>query len=174
MRRRAAWGRRPAPFAALAAAEGLDLCCFPALAHDRRDGGAPARPTALSADVSHDAVTLTWDDPQDESISGYIILRRDRAIHPEGSTGVATLSATDGDTDPGELTWSKTGGADGAAFTLSSGGVLAFAAANDYETPDDADGDRSYEVTVPASTPLVVRDEGPPTAGSDDDGAATN
>ena len=45
----------------------------------------PARPTGLSAVVSHDAVTLTWDDPQDDSITGYVILRRDRAIHPVGT-----------------------------------------------------------------------------------------
>ena len=45
----------------------------------------PAKPTGLSAAVvSHDAVTLTWDDPQDDSITGYVILRRDRAIHPGG------------------------------------------------------------------------------------------
>ena len=45
----------------------------------------PAKPTALSAAVSHDAVTLTWDDPQDDAITGYVILRRDRAIHPVGT-----------------------------------------------------------------------------------------
>ena len=43
----------------------------------------PAKPTGLSAAaVSHDAVTLTWDNPQDDAITGYVILRRDRAIHP--------------------------------------------------------------------------------------------
>ena len=40
----------------------------------------PAMPTGLSAAaVSHDAVTLAWDDPQDGSITGYVILRRDSA-----------------------------------------------------------------------------------------------
>ena len=34
----------------------------------------PAKPTGLSpVVVSHDAVTLTWDDPQDDSITGYVI-----------------------------------------------------------------------------------------------------
>ena len=45
----------------------------------------PAKPTGLSAAVvSHDTVTLTWDNPQDDAITGYVILRRDREIHPGG------------------------------------------------------------------------------------------
>ena len=53
----------------------------------------PAMPTGLSPSVSHDAVTLTWDDPQDDSITGYVILRRDRAIHPTGAPS-SPLQAT--------------------------------------------------------------------------------
>ena len=45
----------------------------------------PARPTGLTAEVSHDSVTLTWDDPNDDSITGYVILRRDKDIHEEGT-----------------------------------------------------------------------------------------
>ena len=70
----------------------------------------------------------------------------------EGTTAVATLTASDGDTPIDQLTWSipsdDAGGADADKFTLSSTGVLAFSAAKDYETPDDADTDRIYEVTV--------------------------
>ena len=73
----------------------------------------------------------------------------------EGTTPVATLAATDADTAQADLTWSipagTDGGADAASFTLSEAGVLAFAAAKDYETPDDADADRIYEVTVQVS-----------------------
>ncbi len=40
---------------------------------------APARPTGLSASpVTHDAVSLTWDDPGDTTIGGYQVLRRSR------------------------------------------------------------------------------------------------
>ena len=39
---------------------------------------APAKPTGLSATPSHDRVVLTWDDPGDDSITGYVILRRVR------------------------------------------------------------------------------------------------
>ncbi len=58
----------------------------------------PAKPTGLSAaTVKHDAVTLTWDDPQDDSITGYVILRRDRAIHPIGT--FVTIAGDTGSTD---------------------------------------------------------------------------
>ena len=69
----------------------------------------------------------------------------------EGTTDVAVLSATDADTVVADLTWSKTGGVDSDEFTLSTAGVLTFATAKDFEHPDDADGDGSYEVTVQVS-----------------------
>ena len=73
----------------------------------------------------------------------------------EGSTAVATLSATDADTATGDLSWSiptgTAGGADRAKFSLSAAGVLTFSAAKDFESPDDTDGDGTYEVTVHVS-----------------------
>ena len=57
----------------------------------------PDKPTGLSAVVSHDTVTLTWDDPQDDTITGYVILRRDRAIHPVGT--FVTIAGDTGSTD---------------------------------------------------------------------------
>ena len=69
----------------------------------------------------------------------------------EGTTAVAKLTATDGDTDEGDLEWSKTGGADADEFTLSVDGGLVFAAANDFEDPDDHDADGVYEVSVQVS-----------------------
>ena len=57
----------------------------------------PDKPTGLSAAVSHDTVTLTWDDPQDDAITGYVILRRDRAIHPVGT--FVTIAGDTGSTD---------------------------------------------------------------------------
>ena len=62
-----------------------------------------------------------------------------------------TLTAEDEDSAAADLEWSKAGGVDAGQFTLSSGGALAFAAAPDYENPDDADGDRTYAVTVQVS-----------------------
>ena len=69
----------------------------------------------------------------------------------EGTTAITTLTADDSDTPSGNLTWAKTGGADQGMFTLSSAGVLSFEAAKDFEDPDDADTDGSYEVTVQVS-----------------------
>ncbi len=69
--------------------------------------GSPARPTGLSSTVSHDTVTLTWDDPNDDSITGYVILRRDKDIHEEGTfvtvapdTGSAATIYTDDTVEP--------------------------------------------------------------------------
>ena len=48
---------------------------------------APAAPTGLTASsVSHDSVTLSWDDPDDDSITGYRVLRRfrDGEAHGDG------------------------------------------------------------------------------------------
>ena len=60
----------------------------------------PASPTGLAAEVSHDSVTLTWDDPGDDSITGYVILRRDSAIHEEG-----TFETVESDTGSAETTY---------------------------------------------------------------------
>ena len=63
---------------------------------------APAKPTGLSATASHDSVTLTWDDPGDDTITGYVILRRVRENDEGGKfselvadTGTAAATYTD-------------------------------------------------------------------------------
>ena len=62
----------------------------------------PAKPTELSATATHDQVVLTWDDPGDDSITGYVILRRHRYDDPKGhfdelvaDTGTADTTYTD-------------------------------------------------------------------------------
>ena len=62
----------------------------------------PAKPTGLSATATHDSVTLTWNDPGDDSITGYVVLRRLPGVDPEGqfselvsNTGTAELTYTD-------------------------------------------------------------------------------
>ena len=200
-------------------------------------GEPPAKPTGLSNTATHDSVTLTWGDPEDDSITGYQVLRRERTastvlavivndtgsdatsytdntVEPEkayeyrvkainanglsgqsnaanadtaedttttetytvtvpraaaapvitsdasltvveGSTLVATLTATDDDVASDQLIWSiplgAAGGADANQFLLSTDGVLSFTSAKDYDQPDDSDGDRRYEVTVQVS-----------------------
>ena len=62
----------------------------------------PDKPRNLSATATHDSVTLTWDDPGDDSITGYVILRRVPGDDPEGhfdvlvaDTGTAATTYTD-------------------------------------------------------------------------------
>ncbi|WP_419923417.1 fibronectin type III domain-containing protein [Candidatus Poriferisodalis sp.] len=58
-------------------------------------GPAPGKPTGLEAvSVSHDSVTLGWDDPDDGTITGYRILRRDIVNQTAGTfTAVAEDTA---------------------------------------------------------------------------------
>ena len=65
-----------------------------------------------------------------------------------GGTGVAALTATDGDHADADLAWSIAGGADRAHFALTGAGVLSFVSAKSYAAPDDADSDRVYELQV--------------------------
>ena len=86
----------------------------------------------------------------------------------ENATAVATLTATDADTAAEDLSWSipagEAGGADASKFSFTTAGVLTFKAAKDFESPDDANTDGDYEVTVrvtdgsnPVDAALVVR-----------------
>ena len=49
-----------------------------------QDGSVPDQPTGLSTEAFHDRVNLTWDDPDDDSITHYKVLRRDRDVHDTG------------------------------------------------------------------------------------------
>ena len=67
-----------------------------------QEGSAPDKPKGLEATATHDSVTLTWDDPGDDSITGYVILRRVRENDVGGEfrvlvpdTGSAATSYTD-------------------------------------------------------------------------------
>ena len=62
----------------------------------------PDKPTGLEATATHDSVTLTWDDPGDDTITGYVILRRIPGVDPQGhfdvlvaDTGTAAATYTD-------------------------------------------------------------------------------
>ena len=62
----------------------------------------PAKPTRLIVAAAFNGVLLGWDDPGDDSISGYVILRRNRDTDAEGefhilvaNTGTAATTYTD-------------------------------------------------------------------------------
>ena len=48
----------------------------------------PDKPRGLSATATHDQVTLTWEDPIDDSITGYVVLRRVRVNDQGGEFSV--------------------------------------------------------------------------------------
>ena len=67
----------------------------------------PSTPTGLSGDAYHDRVILSWDDPGDASIDGYMILRRQHDTHTQGQfstlvedTGTAETNYTDDTVTP--------------------------------------------------------------------------
>jgi len=67
----------------------------------------------------------------------------------ENATAVTTVTATDADLPAQTLTYSISGGADAAKFTInSSNGALTFVAAPDFENPTDVGTNNVYNVTV--------------------------
>ena len=69
----------------------------------------------------------------------------------ENTTAVTTVTATDADAGA-TLTYSISGGADAAKFTINATtGVLSFVSAPDFETPTDAGGNNVYDVQVQVS-----------------------
>lgn len=67
----------------------------------------------------------------------------------ENVTAVLTATASDPDANP--LSFSITGGADAARFTITPAGALAFAPAPNFDLPADADGDNVYQVQLRVS-----------------------
>ena len=93
----------PILFAALAVlALAMALLTVPGWRAHAQEGSAPDKPTGLDATATHDSVTLTWNDPEDDSITGYVILRRLPGVDTKGQfnvlvadTGTATTTYTD-------------------------------------------------------------------------------
>jgi Ca2+-binding RTX toxin-like protein len=74
---------------------------------------------------------------------------------PENTTAVATLAATDAESQP--LAWSLVAGGDAARFTINATtGALAFAAAPDFETPLDVGANNVYNLTVQVSDGILA------------------
>ena len=70
-----------------------------------------------------DYVDLIWDDPEDETITGYIILRRDKAKHEEG-----TFETVEADTGSPAMTYTDTGVVHQAFLPVDEAGTGATAA----------------------------------------------
>ena len=67
----------------------------------------------------------------------------------EGATSIATISASD--PDDNSLTFTVSSGDDQALFSITSTGVLSFAAAPDFEAPGDSGSNNVYDLTVQVS-----------------------
>ena len=77
------------------------LCTLLAPGHESyAQAAAPAAPTGLAAaSDSHDSVKLSWNDPQNDSITGYQVLRRSRdGDEYEDEQGAAEFVAVADDT----------------------------------------------------------------------------
>ncbi|MEM1254419.1 MAG: endo-1,4-beta-xylanase [Cyanobacteria bacterium P01_H01_bin.21] len=77
----------------------------------------------------------------------------------ENQTAVLNINSTDDvDSEGDGLTYSLSGGADAALFSISDEGVLSFKEAPDFEAPGDSNGDNKYavEVTVTDSDNLTT------------------
>ena len=74
----------------------------------------------------------------------------------ENAVAVATLTATDEDTEQQNLRWSITGADDADKFVLTSTGELSFDTAKDFEDPDDADQDGTYVIEVAVADELHI------------------
>ena len=69
----------------------------------------------------------------------------------ENTTAVLTVTATDADLPAQSVTFSIIGGADQTKFSITSGGVLTFASAPNFENPTDTGTNNVYNVTVQAN-----------------------
>ena len=70
-------------------------------------GLPPARPTGLTTAATHEAVTMTWDDPGDDSITHYQVYRRETSEDAQGDfvliesdTDSVEAAHTDDDVSP--------------------------------------------------------------------------
>lgn len=98
------------------------------------------RATDGAGNTTDKTLTITVNDIDD---SAPVISTNSAQSIEENQAFSITLAANE------TVTWSKIGGADQALFTLS-GSTLSMAA-KDYETPEDADTDNQYIVTVRAT-----------------------
>ena len=126
------------------------------------DGATSASYTPVEGDAGmYLQATATYDDGYDSGNTAMMVT--DTAVSqlavngepevelPENVTSVATYTASGADS----VQWSLSDD-DAAAFSISSGGVLSFNTAPDFENPADADMDNVYMVTVVATAGTLM------------------
>ena len=147
----------PVRFAALAVLGCIvvGLLVSPALA---QAGSAPDKPRGLTAAASHDSVTLSWDDPGDDTITGYAILRRVRENDVGGEFSVFVA-----DTGTAATTYTDDTVAAGTTYTYR------IKAINEHGTSKRS---RWYHINTPAAPAATFVEGNSPDGQGDPDGAA--
>ena len=122
---------------------------------------ALAKPTGLTASsVSHDSVTLTWDDPGDDSITGYQVLRRSRDGDEYGDgQGAAEFVAVVDDTGSTATTHTDT------SVSPRTGYIYRVKARKLQRLGEASDAANAETSETPASQPAQLCEDGyvPPT-----------
>ena len=94
-------------------------------------------------------ITITVTDDEGNSAPTFSSATASNSV-AENQTSAYSAAATDADGDT--LTYSIAGGADQGKFDIDgTTGALTFKSAPDYESPDDANTDRVYEVEIQAA-----------------------
>ena len=139
--------------AALCLAGALVLfLAYPAQAQG--DGEPPARPTGLEAsEAAGGGVDLAWDDPEDDSITGYEILRRDRAEH-----AVGVFETIEADTGSKEAAYTDATAQAGGSYVyrvkaINTHGVSEWSSYDRIELPAEADDPEPDPTPTPTPTP---------------------
>jgi VCBS repeat-containing protein len=117
------------------------------------------------ADGTHAATEFLNITPVITSNGGGVAAAISLAENTSIATAVATVTATDGNNvvgnplNPQALTYSISGGADAARFSINATtGVLSFVASPDFDLPTDAGGNNVYDVIVQVSDNLGAAD----------------
>ena len=76
----------------------------------------------------------------------------------ENSLNVGTVTASDDDVQDSVVGYRVSGGLDSARFSITTGGVLSFRSAPDYENPVDSGGNNLYHIVVTATSGTGARE----------------
>ncbi len=133
--------------------------------NEGRSTNPPAKPTGLLTGASHDTVILFWTNPNDDTITGYQVLRGDTAANLAvltDDTGDASTSYTD-DTVAAETTYAyaiRARNAHGLSPQSDPVSVTTLAPPPEEEEEDTAlSTDQSGSITLTAGTASDLRFE---------------
>ena len=120
-------------------------------------GTAPSRPTGLNVtEESYFSVSISWDDPQDDGITGYQVLRRSRDGDSYGDgQGAAEFAAIEDDTGTADTEYTDNTVSPGARYVYrvkarNSAGLSERSGYANAETPGVAE--KPAGLTVSSST----------------------